>query len=181
MPSDNSAKKFTPGTAVVLESPNAEQVDAHAQEYKRLEKKLDEAKIAYAAVKKAEGAQLDKLHGALIDLVRTFGGKHAEKSKILHGIEWELMATFGSSYGIDAAATERLRIALKGARKTRLLKKLFIEEKSWRLAPDAAEIMKGEEKLPDDLAVLALACFTFTPNTSKLEVRPRKKAVAAAS
>jgi hypothetical protein len=159
----------------VIESPNAEQIDTHALEYKRLDKILDEAKIAYAAVKKAEGAQLDKLHFSLIDLVHRFGGKHAEKSKILHGIEWELMATFGSSHGIDAAAVERLRVALKAANKTRLLKKLFTQETSWRLAPDASEILKAEGTLPDDLAVAALACFTFTAATPRLDVRPKKK------
>lgn len=167
--------------AAELESPNAEQVDAHAQEYKRLEKILDDAKAVLAKVKKAEGAALNKLHDALIDLVRAFGGKHAEKSKILHGIEWELMATFGGSHGIDAAAVDRLRLALKDAGKTKLLKKLFTEETSWRLAPDAAEILKGEDKLPDDLAVAVLACFTFTPSTPKLDVRSRKKAAAPAS
>jgi hypothetical protein len=160
---------------LVSESPNAEQVDAHAQEYKRLEEILDEAKTAYAAVKKAEGAQLDELHAALIDLVRAHGGKHAEKSKILHGIEWELMATFGESHGIDAAAVERLRLALKDAKQTRLLKKLFTEEKSWRLAPNAAEVLRAEGKLPDEIAGLALACFTFAPRTPQLDVRPRKK------
>lgn len=161
---------------LIPESPNAEKVDAHACEYKRLEKILGEAKIAYDAVKKAEGMQLDKLHDALIDLVRAFGGKHAEKSKILHGIDWELMATFGQSYGIDASAVERLRLALKAANQTRLLKKLFTEEKSWHLAPNASEVLKAEGKLPDDLAVMALACFTFTPRTPQLDVRPKKRA-----
>lgn len=72
------------------------------------------------------------------------------------------MATFGQSAGIDSTAVERLRLALKEAGETRLLKKLFSEEKSYRLAPNAAEILKGD-KLPDKLAILALACFTFTP------------------
>jgi hypothetical protein len=161
--------------ATPAESPNAEQVDVHAVEYKRLEKILDDAKAALAAVKKKEGADLDKLHSSLIDLVRAFGGKHAEKSKILHGIDWELMATFGVSSGIDAAAVERLRLALKAANKTKLLKKLFTEEKSYRLASNAAEVLKAEGKLPDDLATAALACFTFTPRTPQLDVRPKKK------
>jgi hypothetical protein len=160
---------------VVPVSPNAEQVDAHAVEYKRLENILDEAKAELAKVKKKEGADLDKLHVSLIDLVRSFGGKHAEKSKILHGIEWELMATFGQSAGIDSTAVERLRLALKKAKQTRLLKKLFTEEKTYRLAPNASEVLKAEGKLPDELAMLALACFTFTPRTPQLEVRAKKK------
>jgi hypothetical protein len=159
----------------LLLSPNAEQVDAHAVEYKRLEKILDDAKAELAKVRNKEGKDLDKLHGTLIDLVGSFGGKHAEKSKILHGIEWELMATFGQSAGIDSAAVERLRLALKAANKTKLLKKLFTEEKSYRLARDAAELLKAEGKLPDDLAMLALACFSFTPRTPTLDVRLKKK------
>jgi hypothetical protein len=169
---------MTVATEKSATSPSAEQIDEHAQNYTRLEKKLEEAKLEFLKVKKAEGADLDKLHVALIDLVREFGGKHAEKSKILHGIEWELMATFSESHGTDATAVERLRLALKAAGKTRLLKKLFTEEKSWRLAPNAADVLKSEDKLPDDLAVAVLACFTFTPNTPRLEVRPKKKLVA---
>jgi hypothetical protein len=154
--------------------PNAEAIDGFAAEYKRLEKILDEAKVEFTKVKKNQGADLDKLHVALIELVRAFGGKHAEKSKLLQGIEWELMATFGESHGIDANAVERLRLALKDAGKTKLLKKLFTEEKSWRLAPNAAEILRSEGKLPDELAMAALACFTFTPSTPRLDVRPKK-------
>jgi hypothetical protein len=159
----------------LLLSPNAEQVDAHAVEYKRLEKILDAAKAELDKVRKKEGADLGKLHGALIELVRSFGGKHAEKSKILHGIDWELMATFGQSFGIDSTAVEQLRLALKAANKTKLLKKLFTEEKSYRLAENAAEVLKAEDKLPDDLAMLALKCFGFTPQTPRLEVRLKKK------
>ena len=155
--------------------PNAETIDEQAREYKRLEKILDNANAALAAVKNKEGADLDKLHVALIELVRAFGGKHAEKSKILHGIDWELMATFGVSHGIDGAAVERLRLVLKAEKQTRLLKKLFTEEKSWRLASNAAEVLKAEDKLPDEIAAAALACFTFTPRTPQLEVRPKKK------
>lgn len=162
--------------AAPTESPNAEKVDERALEYKRLEKVLDDAKAAFNAVKKKDGADLDKLHLALIDLVRAHGGRHAEKSKILHGIDWELMATFGISPGIDSAAVERFRLALKAAKKTRLLKLLFTEQKTYSLAANAAEVMKAEGKLPDDLATAALACFTFTPRTPQLEVRPKKKA-----
>lgn len=155
-------------------SPNAEQIDDYAAEYQRLDEVVEVAKKEFQKVKNAEGADLDRLHLALIELVRTFGGKHAEKSKILHGIEWELMATFGQSHGIDATAVERLRLALKDAGKTKLLKKLFTEQKSYRLADNAAEVLKAEGKLPDDLAMAALACFTFTPSTPRLEVRPKK-------
>ena len=154
--------------------PKAEAIDGFAAEYKRLDKILDDAKAEFRKVKKAEGADLDKLHIALIELVRAFGGKHAEKSKLLQGIEWELMATFGESHGIDSNAVERLRLALKAAGQTKLLKKLFTEEKSWRLAPNAAELLRAEGKLPDEIAMAALACFTFTPSTPRLDVRPKK-------
>jgi hypothetical protein len=161
--------------APMAQAPNAEEIDAFAVEYKRLEKILDEAKAELAKVKGKEGSSLDKLHSTLIDIVRAFGGKHAEKSKILHGIEWELMATFGQSSSIDTTAVESLRLKLKAAGKTRLLKKLFTEERSYRLAPNASEVLKAEGKLPDRLAMAALACFTFTPRTPQLEVRPAKK------
>lgn len=151
--------------------PTPKQIDAQATEYKRLEKIVDDVKAQLAEKREA----LDKLHATLIDLTRSFGDKHHEKSKILRGIQYELMATFGQSAGIDGTAVERLRLALKEANQTRLLKKLFTEQKSYRLAPNASEILKSEGKLTDDLATLALACFTFTPSTPRLEVRPRKK------
>jgi putative Mn2+ efflux pump MntP len=40
----------------------------------------------------------------LICLVEEFGSAHAEKSKLLHGITHEILATFGLSTSIDAAA-----------------------------------------------------------------------------
>lgn len=169
---------MTAAQSQLLVAPNAEQIDAQAEEYKRLEKILDDAKAELLKVKKKEGVELDALHASLIEMVRAFGGQHAQKSRILHGIDWELMATFGQSAGIDATAVERLRLALKEAGKTRLLKKLFSEHKSYSLAPDAADVLKAEGKLPDDLATLALSCFTFTPSTPRLEVRPKKKASA---
>ena len=113
----------------LLLSPNAEQVDAHAVEYKRLEKILDAAKAELAKVRNKEGADLDKLHGTLIEMVRSFGGKHAEKSKILHGIEWELMATFGQSAGIDSAAVERLRLALESGQQDQTAEKVVYRRK----------------------------------------------------
>jgi hypothetical protein len=40
-------------------------------------------------------------------VVDDFGGPHAEKSKILHGIAWELMATRGPQKSEEDAAAEK--------------------------------------------------------------------------
>ncbi len=93
-----------PTYSVDLErSPNGETVDAYAAEFKRLEKDLKAAteKAADAA------APFKAVKEQLILLVKKYGSQHAEKSKLLHGLAWELMGTFGQSTTQDAAAIQR--------------------------------------------------------------------------
>ena len=56
----------------------------------------------------------EKMKGDLICLVDEFGAAHAEKSKILHGLQYEMVGTFGASTSIDAAAVQRFATALCG-------------------------------------------------------------------
>src|SRR5213593_2300006 len=51
-------------------------------------------------------------------LVEEYGSAHAKKSKLLHGIQFEIIATLGMSTSIDAAAAERFAIALRDAKQT---------------------------------------------------------------
>jgi hypothetical protein len=68
-----------------------------------LESKADEAyKIAVALDEPHERMRED-----LVCLVEEFGSTHAEKSKLLHGLEYEIIATFGISTSIDATAAKR--------------------------------------------------------------------------
>jgi hypothetical protein len=156
-------------------APTPEEADEFAIEFDRLYQVLSEATAE--AKTKVENAlvPVTRLKRELIELVRNFGGPHREKSKLLHGIAWELMATFSQSTTQDGVAVERLRLALKKKKQTKLLKKLFTEDKRWTFSSNAAEILKGE-KLTLKIMALVLQCFVTTDRTPTLDVRPKKKA-----
>jgi hypothetical protein len=75
----------------------------------------------------------------------------------------------------DAAAIDRLRMALKKAKKARLLKKLFKQDIRWTFQAASAEIVK-REKLSPTLMQKLLLCFVPTDRTPTLDVREKKKA-----
>jgi hypothetical protein len=150
-------------------APKPEEVDAQALEYKRLEKLLSDAMEASAAAT----VPVKALKLELIELVREFGSVHKEKSKLLHGILWEMMATFGQSTSQNAAAVEDLRRALVKAKKARLLKKLFAKEIRWTFNSSARELIQGEKLTPKQLAMV-LRCFNTEDRTPTLDVREKK-------
>jgi len=147
------------------------QVDAKAAEYDSLKEELQKATLA---AKEAQ-VPLDVLKQELIGLVRDFGSAHAEKSKIVHGITWEMMATFGSSVSIDSAAVEKFRLALLEAKQARLLKLIFQKDIRWTLSPEASVIIKGE-KLSKPLLALYSQCDVVKPRTPSLQVREKSAA-----
>jgi hypothetical protein len=156
-------------SAALKPVPSAAQIDLKAIEYRRLEEMFLEAKADLATASEP----LSKLKADLIELVRQCGGMHAEKSKILHGILWEIMATFGQSTSLDAAAVERLRLGLVKAKQARLLKKLFQKDTRWTFQPGAAIVIKGE-KISARVKSLLLDCFVTSYRTPTLDVREKK-------
>lgn len=154
-------------------APLPAQVDAYADEFSQLDadvtEKTNELKILKADLAlKAE---------ALIALVSEHGGSHAQKSKILHGIVWEIVATFAQYTTQDAAAVERFRQALVAAGLTRLMKKIFTSDVRWTMKSSAAEIVKAE-KLSPRLMALLLQCQVTQDKKPALDVRPKKKPAA---
>lgn len=85
----------------------------------------------------------ERMREDLICLVEEFGSAHAEKSTLLHGISYEIMATFGMTTSIDAAAAERFAHALRLAKQTRLLNKIFQQTVRYTLAADASSIVRS--------------------------------------
>lgn len=147
------------------------EVDHSAEGFHQLETHLAEAKTKFDEAQK----QLADRKEELIAMVREFGGPHREKSKILHGIVWEIMATFGQHTAQDAAAIERFRLALTKAKKTRVLKKLFTKDVRWTMNAGAAQIAAAE-KLSPKLMALLLQCSDTQDKKPTLDVRPKKKA-----
>jgi hypothetical protein len=154
------------------EAPRPEAIDEFAAEFDRLDKELIAAKKTASDAAKPVNA----LESELIELVRRFGGPHGKSSKLVHGIAWEMMGTFGKSTIMDNAAIERLRLALKKAGKTKLLKKLFTRDTRWTFSSQALEIVKTEKLTPKQMGML-LQCFDSRDCAPKLDVRPKKKGV----
>jgi hypothetical protein len=105
----------------------------------------------------------------LIYLVDEHGSAH-EKSKLLHGMSYEIMATFGMSSSIDAAAAECFANALRVAKQTRLLNRIFDQQIRYTLTPDASSIVRSVA-LPKALLSLFAQCEVTKPRTPTLTVR----------
>ena len=74
---------------------------------RKAQAELEEIEKQAAEEAAPKQAELERLEVQLLNLVKAHGSAHAEKSKLLHGIAWEVMATFGSSTSTDNAALER--------------------------------------------------------------------------
>lgn len=146
------------------------EVDMAAEKFTDLELKLTEAKKKYQDAQK----QLGDRELELIQLVSATGGPHAQKSKILHGIAWEIVATFAQYTTQDSSAVERFRQALVAAKQTRLLKKIFKADVRWTMQSGASEIVKTE-KLSPRLMALLLQCSVTADKKPSLDVREKKK------
>jgi hypothetical protein len=155
------------------DAPKPDAIDEFAAEFDRLDRELTAAE---EAVKNA-AKPVATLKAELIELVRRFGGPHGKSSKLMHGIAWELMGTFGKTTVTDNAAVERFRLALQRRRKTALLKKLFTQDVRYSFSSQAMEIIKAEKKpLTPKLMGLLLMCFDTNDCAPRLDVRPKKKA-----
>lgn len=156
-------------TPALIVLPSPKEIDELAIRYNKEQQKVLDAVLATRQAQKfLEDTKLE-----CIELVRKFGGAHASKSKLLHGLKWEAMLTEGTSTSVDAAAVERLRVSLKEQNQTRLLKRLFESATRWTLKSTArAEILKPD--VGDDVQALFAVCEVTKPSTPKLEVRLKK-------
>jgi hypothetical protein len=148
--------------------PSPAEVDELVLEFSRLESKALEA---YRVAEELERPR-EAFEERLVLLVEEWGSPHASKSKLLVGTSSEVLATFGSTRSIDAAAVEGFRIALQQAGRVRVIKKLFEECISWRLVDGADSIIRGEQ-LSDRLQAAYARCFTEKPRAPSLKVRLR--------
>jgi hypothetical protein len=158
-------------TSEKMKAPMPAEVDTLSEEFTKLK---DEVFTAVLAQRDAQ-AKLDEKKLALIQLVSEHGSVHGEKSKLLHGIVWEIMASFGQYTKQDSAAIERLRQALVKAKKARLLGKLFKKDVRWTFDAKGMEVVKNE-KLTPKLMALLLMCSVTEDKTPTVDVRKKKEA-----
>jgi hypothetical protein len=149
--------------------PTQADVDRLAEEYQALENEFDKAEAELKAV----AVKLDQKANVLIEMVRNFGSAHAEKSKLVHGIRFEIMSTYGVSTSVDGAAVERFRLELVKAKQARLLKKIFDKTIRWNLSPMASVIIKAEKKLSNKLLALYAQCAVTKLKKPSLIVRKK--------
>jgi hypothetical protein len=157
-------------------APTPAEVEELAVKYHDLETQL----VAIAAKAKDDmtplAAERDLLWEKLVAQTRQFGSAHAEKSKLLYGLKFEVMATFGSTNAIDAAAVEEFRLALVKAKQARLLKRVFEKSTRWTLLATAGTFLLEEfahGKIPAKLFALFARCSVPKDLTPKLVVRPK--------
>lgn len=150
-------------------APRPDEVDRIAAHYIVLRDKADQA--LQAAV--AATAPVEKLRGMLVSLVTKHGSRHADKSKILHGVKFELVGTFGTSRTLDKAAVLRFQEACIKAKHGLVFRKVFTAEVGYRVASKAAEYIRGW-KLPTRLIAMFAACEVVTQLSPRLQVRPKK-------
>jgi hypothetical protein len=156
-------------------APSPAEVDSLAEEWIKLESEIDDLEKESEEKILPKLTRLGELRKLFTEQVRAFGSAHAGKSKILHGLSMEIMATFGSSTSIDAAAVETFRKALAKAKQTRLLKKIFEKTERWTMLDNAGIIIRST-KLADSLLALYSKCTVQSPNKPKLVVRSKEKA-----
>lgn len=155
-----------------MNAPTPAEVDEKAKEYLHLKFEITRILQKAADDTNAKTVRMAELREEMTKLVTAHGSAHAEKSKLLHGIEYEIMGTFGSSVSIDAAAVERFRLELVKEQQSRLLRKMFDKTVRWTLSPIAATIIKGE-KLGKTLLALYSQCEVVTPKSPSLTVREK--------
>jgi len=156
-------------------APTPARVDELAIEHNALESKIEEIQKAAKEEAKEPSEKLTKLIAELKALVESFGSAHEKKSKLLSGLEWEMMLTHSSSVGIDNAAVERFWAWAKKERaKKAIVESLFVSVKRWELTPNATVLIQAPN-IPLAAKRLFSACLNITPNSPRFKVRPRKK------
>lgn len=150
--------------------PTPAEIDELAKEYLALKEKAVQASLeaGQALQLVADKRQL------LTEMISAAGSAHAEKSKILFGIEYEAVCTYPQFSSVDSAAVDTFHTALKKSGKTAIIRKMFEKSVRWTLRGTASEIIRGS-KLSPKLALLWSRCIVLKDKTPTIDVRPRKK------
>ena len=135
--------------------PSPAEVESLAEEMIKLKAQLSEISTKAAIAAEPLSKRMGELKTLAEDWIRKFGSAHAEKSKILRGVLYEIMGTFGMTTSIDAAAAEAFRQGLVRAKQARLLTRIFQKTVRFELKPDYAKVIEGVKLKPKLLALYA--------------------------
>jgi hypothetical protein len=149
-------------------------VDELAQQYLALKDRHLQATLEVRALQQELDAQGELLKATIAQ----HGSAHAEKSKLLHGVGFEMMLTCGQQISTDFAAVEKFREAASANLKPRQFARIFEKVVSYRLLASAAEFVRTGE-LSTRLKALYAACQVIKERAPQLTVRAKPSAAAA--
>jgi hypothetical protein len=163
-------------SAAISNAPSPVQVDELALQHNELKEKIENILAKAKEDTKDSAEELVKLVGELRVLVDQFGSAHAKKSKLLNGIDWEMMLTKTSTTSLNGASVERMKAwAGTDKRKLAVFDSLFVGTMRWDLTPTATALIQSPT-IPLGAKRLFSACLKIEPNTPRFEVRPKKAA-----
>lgn len=158
----------------MIPAPSRNRIDELSQEYLALKDRRAKADLEVRAIAR----EIEAKGALLLDLVERHGSAHAEKSKLLHGVGFEVMATFGQVVSIDGAAVEAFRAAAGDELKPAQFRQVFEQAISYRLLSSAAEFIRTN-KLSRKLKALYAACQVVKDKSPTLTVREKNPAKAS--
>jgi hypothetical protein len=159
---------MTAAAAPALETGPAA-IDKLATEYNDVKPQLATAE----ELSKKLRSMLEEKADVIRKIVDSHGSAHASKSKIIHGLKFELLITEGQTLSVDAAAVEEFRLALVDAGKSAPLRMVFDKVVRWNLSARASEIIRGHA-LSNDLARLWANCQIVKSTTPRVQVRSKR-------
>jgi len=158
-----------------------ESLDRLAAEYLSIEQELEQERLALTERMKAKSERLAELEKEFIEVCNAFGSPHEKKSRLLSGLEFEIMTTISSSTSLDQAAVGAFEAQCVKAQSIRIFRALFEKVSTYRSRHDADGVLRrSSAALSPSLAKGYLRCVLTKTNPPRLSaVRPRKKESAA--
>lgn len=154
-----------------------EELDRLAAEYLSIENELEQERLAVNERTKAKSERLADLAKRFVEVCNTHGSPHEKKSRLLSGLEFEIMTTISSSTSLDQAAVGAFEAQCVKAQSLRIFRSLFEKVSTFRSRPDADSVLRRTSTaLTPSLAKGYLRCVLTKTNPPRLSaVRPRKK------
>jgi hypothetical protein len=149
--------------------PTPKEIDALAKEYKLAEVAVAERK---AELKAATDTQ-DEIKGRVVEMVKAFGGRHAEKSLRLLGIHSVATVTTATVVKTDPEKVEKFRGYLGEQEIKGLSERFFRSHTIYSLVDGPAEVLKTLDvptRIRTKITQLLSLCFTVETKAPSLKV-----------
>lgn len=159
-----------------------EALDALAAEYLALDKEVEDEVAALKKKLEPKTDRMEELRPKFLAQCVAYGSPHEKKSKLLSGLDYEVMTTQSSSSSLDQAAIGTFRERCERLDRVTLFDELFEQVSEYRSRPGSAEVVRRSvgDLMTGRLAIAFLKCTIVKNNPPRLAaVRPRTKEPAA--